>query len=57
MAFTDACYQIVTEQRFDLEVNSPVTLKAGITEKAAVASIKASNELRAEKRENVACKN
>lgn len=57
MTFTDACYQIVTEQRLDLEVDSPVTLKVGITEKAAVAPIKASNKLRAETREIVAYKN
>lgn len=49
MTFTDACYQIGTEQRLDLEVDSPVTLKVRITEKAAVAPIKASNELRAKK--------
>lgn len=52
--FTNACYRLVTEQRLDLEVDSPVTLEVGITEKAAVAPIKASNELRAEKREIVA---
>ena len=33
-----------------------MTLKVGITEKAAVAPVKASNELRAEKREIVGCK-
>lgn len=56
MTFTDVCYRIVTEQRLDLEVNFPVTLKVRITEKAAVAPIKASNYLSAEKREIVAYK-
>lgn len=57
MTFTDACYQIVTGQSLDLEVGFLVTLKVGITEKAAVTPIKASNELRVEKREIVAYKN
>jgi len=35
-------------------VTLPVTFKFGITEKTAVIPIKASNELRAEKREIVA---
>lgn len=39
--FRDSHYQIIRERRLNLEVDSPVTLEVGITEKAAVAPVKA----------------
>lgn len=43
MIFRGSRYQILREKSLDLEVDSAVTLKVGITEKAAVAPAKAEN--------------